>query len=545
MEGGVYSPVSWPETEHHQHETTRRNGFDAVYKSLRMTQRGAVQRGRRGARGQAGLLGGRYALRSLVGEGGMAEVFSAIDGVLDRPVAVKVLREHLAHDSEAVARFRREARAVAAVSHPNIVSIHDVGTIEQDQFVDGRPVARGRPFLITELIVGQPLDLIIRRDGPMPAQRVAEIGEAVAAALAFAHGSGIVHRDLKPANVMLTPWGHVKVLDFGIALAAAWTPVADGGRVHGTAEYLSPEQARGWAVDGRSDIYSLGVVLYELLTGRVPFAGENSVAVAYQHLERIPERPSRLRPDTPPELERVILRCLEKDPRQRYDSAGSLRAALRFARLGPDARRPFDRAPTAPAGAVPLPPPPPVAVEPAAWPTVPHVAPRGAPTAVDPMAGRESTAPPGRHRRRWRRGIGGERAGRPGRRRRHDGAGALPRVAGREERPAAAASGRADGARRPRVLRRLRRDGHDRPLERGQHAGRRRLRRVPDRHDRCLADRRGHHLRRGARRSTWTGRSSPGDRPSYYVRAIAGKRASVPTYSIRPATRGFCLYGTG
>src|SRR3954471_973861 len=155
-----------------------------------------------------------------------------------------------------------------------------------------------------------------------------------------AHGSGIVHRDLKPANVMLTPWGHVKVLDFGIALAAAWTPVADGGRVHGAAESLSPEQARGWAVDGRSDIYSLGIVLYELLTGRVPFTGENSVAVAYQHLERLPERPSRVRPDTPPELERVIMRCLEKDPRQRYDGAGSLRAALRHARLGVDRPEP-------------------------------------------------------------------------------------------------------------------------------------------------------------------------------------------------------------
>jgi len=368
-----------------------------------MSQRGVVQRGRRGARGQSGLVGGRYAFRSLVGEGGMAEVFSALDSVLDRPVAVKVLRELLARAPSAVARFRREAQAVAAVSHPNIVAIHDVGTIEHDEMVDGRRVARGRPFLITELIVGQPLDWLLRRSGPMPVNRVVEIGEAVATALAFAHGSGIVHRDLKPANVMLTPWGHVKVLDFGIALAAPWTPATDGGRVHGTAEYLSPEQARGWAVDGRSDIYSLGVVLYELLTGRVPFVGENPVAVAYQHLERLPDRPSLRRPDTLPELERVIMRCLEKDPRNRYDSAGALRAALRHARPGPAdfGERPVPQPALPVTGTVPLPPPPPVAVAPAEWPTVPQSAPRGAPTAVDPLAGAPPAAPSGRRRRRW------------------------------------------------------------------------------------------------------------------------------------------------
>ncbi|HXJ67011.1 MAG TPA: protein kinase, partial [Actinomycetota bacterium] len=378
-----------------------------------MSQRGVMQRGRRGARGPAGLLGGRYAFRSLVGEGGMAEVFSALDSVLERPVAVKVLREGLAHDPAAVARFRREARAVAAVSHPNIVAIHDVGEVEHDEVVDGRFVSRGRPFLITELIVGQPLDAMLRRDGPLPAQRVAEIGESVAAALAFAHGSGIVHRDLKPANVMLTPWGHVKVLDFGIALAAAWTPTTEGGKVHGTAEYLSPEQARGWPVDGRSDIYSLGVVLYELLTGRVPFVGENPVAVAYQHLERLPERPSRLRPDTPPELERVIMRCLEKDPRQRYESAGAVRAALRHVRRGSDPGRTAAVRPgadaTAPVGTMAvaaIAPPPPVPVAPSAVPTVPHHAARQGATAVDPLGGE----PPGRGRRRrsrrWGRGIG-------------------------------------------------------------------------------------------------------------------------------------------
>ncbi|MFL5797297.1 MAG: protein kinase domain-containing protein [Actinomycetota bacterium] len=367
-----------------------------------MAERGVVHRGRRSARRQAGLQGGRYVLRSLVGEGGMAEVFAAADTVLDRPVAVKVLREHLAHDPVAVARFRREARAVAALSHPNIVAIHDVGTIEEEQVADGRRIARARPFLVTELIVGQPLDQVIRRDGPLPWQRVAEIGEAVAAALAFAHGAGIVHRDLKPANVMLTPWGHVKVLDFGIALAASWTPATDGGRVHGTAEYLSPEQARGWAVDGRSDVYSLGVVLYELLTGRVPFVGENPVAVAHQHLERLPARPSSLRPDASAELERVILRCLAKDPRDRYDGAGPLRAALRFARMGAAAgvSAPVDDpSATRPVGTAPL-----AETPPGGWATVRHSAARSSPTVLDPLADHPPDLPS--RRRRWRRGAG-------------------------------------------------------------------------------------------------------------------------------------------
>ncbi len=367
-----------------------------------MAERGVAHRGRRSAHRQAGLQSGRYVLRSLVGEGGMAEVFAAADTVLDRPVAVKVLREHLAHDPVAVTRFRREARAVAALSHPNIVAIHDVGTVEEDQVADERRIARGRPFLVTELIVGQPLDQVIRRDGPLPWQRVAEIGEAVAAALAFAHGAGIVHRDLKPANVMLTPWGHVKVLDFGIALAASWTPATDGGRVHGTAEYLSPEQARGWAVDGRSDVYSLGVVLYELLTGRVPFLGDNPVAVAHQHLERLPVRPSTLRPDASAELERVILRCLAKDPRDRYDGAGPLRAALRFARVGPatGVSAPIEGpAATAPVGTAP-----PADTPPGGWATVPHSAARGSPTALDPLAEHPPDPPP--RRRRWRRGAG-------------------------------------------------------------------------------------------------------------------------------------------
>jgi serine/threonine-protein kinase len=468
----------------------------------------------------------------------MAEVFSALDNVLDRPVAVKVLREHLARDPAAVARFRREARAVAAVSHPNIVAIHDVGTIEADQVVDGRRVARGRPFLITELIVGQPLDWLIRRDGPMSPQRVAEIGEAVAAALAFAHGSGIVHRDLKPANVMLTPWGHVKVLDFGIALAASWTPAADGGRVHGTAEYLSPEQARGWSTDGRSDVYSLGIVLYELLTGRVPFVGETPVAIAYQHLERLPERPTRLRPDAPAELERVIMRCLSKDPRERYDSAGALRGALRHARLGAD-ERPVGVPPTAPVGTIPLPPPPPVAVAPGEWPTVPHSAARGAPTAVDPLAGPPPTGP-GRHRRRWGRGAGmtlvvllAVAAGMivPSFLRSAPVAMSAP-----PKRPPAAPTGlgahpfcigweRAGATVHWNVVNTPDVDGYvvyrvDRPDAWPVAIAR------LDRPDAAV----------------FVDRSlDPGSDPTYYVRAVGGRLASVPSRSAHPAVPGFCL----
>jgi len=195
------------------------------------------------------VLAGRYEIRSLLGQGGMAEVYSALDRVLGRLVAVKVLRESLAEDRRAVARFRREARAVAALSHPGIVSIHDVGS-------DG-----ATPFMVMELVSGEPLSQVIWREAPLSVERAAGIGEAVGEALAFAHDAGIVHRDVKPGNVMIRANGHVKVLDFGIARALAWTPVTEGGAVQGTAEYVSPEQISGLSLDGRSDVYSLGVVL--------------------------------------------------------------------------------------------------------------------------------------------------------------------------------------------------------------------------------------------------------------------------------------------
>jgi serine/threonine protein kinase len=274
------------------------------------------------------ILAGRYEVRSQLGQGGMAEVYSALDRVLGRLVAVKVLRESLAEDRRAVARFRREARAVAALSHPNIISIHDVGS-------EG-----AIPFMVMELVSGEALSQVIWREAPLTIELAAGVGEAVANALAFAHDAGIVHRDVKPGNVMITTSGHVKVLDFGIARALAWTPVTEGGAVQGTAEYVSPEQASGLSLDGRSDIYSLGVVLYEMLTGLPPFRADTAVAIAYQHLEEQPAPLRSLRPGIPPALEAVVLRCLAKERWSRYQNATDLASDLRRCRGEPAAGGP-------------------------------------------------------------------------------------------------------------------------------------------------------------------------------------------------------------
>jgi tRNA A-37 threonylcarbamoyl transferase component Bud32 len=263
------------------------------------------------------LLAGRYELRSLVGEGGIADVYSAFDRVLRRKVAVKVLREDMASDRRVVGRFRREARAAASLGHPNIVSLHDVGG-------EGEV-----PFMVMELIPGETLSDVIWREAPLPAERTAEIGAMVADALAFAHQRGIVHQDVKPANIMLSPTGQVKVLDFGIAGALAWTSVSGAGELMGTAEYVSPEQARGLSLDGRSDIYSLGVVLYEMLTGRPPFEAESAEAVARMHVQEEPLPARRVRPELPVALEDIVMRCLAKDPKARYQRAAQLAADLR------------------------------------------------------------------------------------------------------------------------------------------------------------------------------------------------------------------------
>jgi hypothetical protein len=276
------------------------------------------------------LLGGRYEVEAPLGWGGMAEVYLARDCRLGRPVAVKVLRHQLASDGRFLARFRREARAAASLRDPRIVAVHDTGSHD------------GCPYIVMEHVPGRTLAELIRSEGPLDPRRAAAIAEAVAAALQTAHTAGIVHRDVKPSNVMVTSEGDVKILDFGIARALRWTPLTDTPGAQGTAEYLSPEQARGEAVDGRSDVYSLGVVLYEMLTGRPTFTGESAVGVAYKHVEEAPVPVETLRPDAPPALAAISLRCLAKHPADRYRRAGELRADLARFRTGePPGTAPF------------------------------------------------------------------------------------------------------------------------------------------------------------------------------------------------------------
>jgi eukaryotic-like serine/threonine-protein kinase len=277
-------------------------------------------------------LGGRYDVIRPLGWGGMAEVYLTVDRQLGREVAVKVIRERYAEDERFVARFRREARAAASLSHPNVVAVHDVGVHE------------GSPFIVMEHVPGRTLAELLRDNGAMPPDRVAEIGEAVARALGAAHAAGIIHRDVKPGNVMLTADGRVKVLDFGIARALRWTPLTDTPAVQGTAEYMAPEYVRGDGADPRSDIYSLGVVLYELLTSRPPFTGDSPLQVAYKHLEEAPPPPEAVRPGLPAGLTAVVMRCLAKHPGDRYRRAEELAADLDRLQAGrPAATAPIPR----------------------------------------------------------------------------------------------------------------------------------------------------------------------------------------------------------
>lgn len=265
------------------------------------------------------ILGGRYEVHRLLARGGMAEVFLARDSALDRPVAVKVLFSEFATDPAFVERFRREAQAAANLTHPNIVGVYDWGA--QD----------GTYFIVMEYVDGQSLAQLMHSAGPLQPRRVAEIGFEVAGGLGYAHQRGVVHRDVKPGNVLLSSTRVAKVTDFGIAraLSSPSDDLTQAGSVMGTASYFSPEQAQGFAVDARSDLYSLGVVLFELLAGRPPFVGDSPVSIAYKHVQERPPRPSEIVSGVPIGLEAVILKLLSKDPDNRYLSADDLRADLR------------------------------------------------------------------------------------------------------------------------------------------------------------------------------------------------------------------------
>jgi tRNA A-37 threonylcarbamoyl transferase component Bud32 len=265
------------------------------------------------------ILNGRYRLGSLLGAGGMASVYLAEDEVLERQVAVKVLSPPYAQDPVFVERFRREARSAARLSHPNVVAVFDSGSDATEH------------YLVMEYVAGQSLAQLLHRQGRLAPRRAGELAVEVCAALAAAHDRGLVHRDVKPANVLVGDDGRVKVTDFGIAKAAATATLTGTGTVLGTVAYLSPEQAQGGPVDARSDLYSLGCVLYELLCGSPPFgsgADSPAVAVASRHLHQPPEPPSAHNPQVDPELDAVVLTALAKDPARRYQSAVELQDAL-------------------------------------------------------------------------------------------------------------------------------------------------------------------------------------------------------------------------
>jgi serine/threonine-protein kinase len=266
------------------------------------------------------LFDGRYQVVRKLGAGGMANVYLAEDQELGRRVAIKILNERHANDEQFVERFRREAKNAAALSHPNIVSIYDRGEAE------------GTYYIAMEFLDGRTLKELVVSRGPAPVTVSVEYARQILQALRFAHRHGIVHRDIKPHNVLVDAEGRVKVTDFGIARAGT-SQMTEAGSIVGTAQYLSPEQARGTAVDQRSDVYSLGIVLYELLTGTVPFNGDTPVEIAMKHLSAVPEPPSSKRPEIPRDLDLIVMRALAKDPADRYQGAEEMDADLeRFAR---------------------------------------------------------------------------------------------------------------------------------------------------------------------------------------------------------------------
>ena len=297
------------------------------------------------------LLGGRYQVGELLGYGGMAEVHRGRDTRLGRDVAIKMLRTDLARDETFQIRFRREAQNAASLNHPAIVAVYDTGE-------ETAPTGETIPYIVMEFVNGRTLKEVLGAEGPLMPRRALEITADICAALEFSHRHGIIHRDIKPGNVMLTQTGVVKVMDFGIAraLASGMTTMTQTSAVIGTAQYLSPEQARGEPVDARSDVYATGCVLYELLTGQPPFVGDNPVSVAYQHVREEPRPPSTVNREIPPDIDAVVLKALAKNRANRYQSAAEMRGDLLRAAAGrPVLATPVLHDPDPP----PLPPPPP------------------------------------------------------------------------------------------------------------------------------------------------------------------------------------------
>src|SRR5215216_3284753 len=280
------------------------------------------------------LFDGRYRIVRKLGTGGMANVYLAEDQELGRRVAIKILDERHASDEQFVERFRREAKNAASLSHPNIVSIYDRGEAE------------GTYYIAMEYLDGRSLKELVVARGPLPIGDAIAFMREVLSALRFAHRKGVVHRDIKPHNVMADADGRLKVTDFGIARAGA-SQMTEAGSIIGTAQYLSPEQARGSPVDQRSDLYSVGIVLYELLTGKVPFTGDAPVEIAMKHLSDVPEPPSSRREDVPHELDLVVMRALAKDPDERYQSAEEMDADLQRVSRGLGVSRRTEEAATA------------------------------------------------------------------------------------------------------------------------------------------------------------------------------------------------------
>ncbi|WP_196592259.1 Stk1 family PASTA domain-containing Ser/Thr kinase [Pectinatus frisingensis] len=254
------------------------------------------------------ILAERYELIERIGDGGMAAVYRAHDQLLDRYVAVKILHPQFANDEEFIVRFKKEAQGAAKLSHVNIVNIYDVGEWE------------GKHFIVMEYVEGETLKNKIQREGQLSIRDVLDISGQICEALEHAHSHNLIHCDIKPHNILLKPNGQVKVADFGIARAASSSTMTYSGNVVGSVHYISPEQAQGNAITPKSDIYSLGVVIYEMLTGQVPFKGENVVSIALKHLQEMPAPIHELRPDVPPVVEAIVLKAMEKDPAKRFSS---------------------------------------------------------------------------------------------------------------------------------------------------------------------------------------------------------------------------------